>query len=137
MDSIFHDTRLAVRALVKSPGFTSFTVLTLALAIGVNTALFTLVSAVLLRALPFRDAGRLVAIWSSNTAQRRARDPVSFPDFEDWRQQARTLSAISPVRGSLVTVTDDREASVALSALASAGLFPMLGVNPIAGRTFR
>ncbi len=136
LDSIRHDTRLAVRTLFKNPGFTTFTVATLALAIGVNTALFTIVNAVLLRALPFRDAGRLVAIWSTNTAQGRPRDPVSFPDFEDWRH-VQALSAISPVRGGAMTVTSDRgESSIALSALASASLLSMLGVNPIVGRSF-
>src|SRR6202041_2909768 len=87
MDKFLQDLKYGIRTLAKSPGFTAIAILTLALGIGANTAIFSVVNAELLRPLPFRDPGQLVRVASANAKIHTVSGAVSYPDFADWRAQ--------------------------------------------------
>ena len=139
MNWVFHDVRYAVRQLLKSPGFTAVAVVTLALGIGANTAIFSVVNGVLLRPLAFRDLGRLVRIW-------HVPPPKSFPgmtllsvsaaNYRDWENQNHVFDsmAIMAYHGFAMTGGDKPE-QVAACAVSS-GFFSTLGVSPMLGRVF-
>ena len=134
---MIQDLRFGVRMLIKQPGFTLIAVLTLALGIGANTGVFSIVNAVLLRALPFADADRLVMIWET---QPDIRGPVgTYPDFLDWRAEAQSfqgMAAFSNKRYGKAEVTGHSETIDAQGMLISNDLFPLLGLKPILGRNF-
>jgi putative ABC transport system permease protein len=129
------DVQFAVRLFLRSPGFAAVTLLTLALGIGANTAIFSVVSGVLLQPLPFAEPDRLVQL--NETDPRNGAGAVSYADLQDWRKQNTSFAAMIPygnVSKNLENVADpERIATV----WAGRGLFRMLGVEPIAGRTFR
>ncbi len=133
-----HDFRFALRQLRKSPGFTAAAVLTLALGIGVNTALFSVVHAVLLRPLPFRESPRLVTLWESNPAKGVDQRAVSPPTFADWRAQSTAFADLAFWTGPFDhnLVTSDGTVRVRAS-YPSASLFGLLGLEPQLGRGFR
>ena len=95
LDTMLQDLRFAFRMLRKSPGFTSVAVLTLALGIGANTAIFSAINAVLLRPLPFPNAHRLVFVWATDRQRGIKEDVSSYPNFEDWKAQSKTLDALA------------------------------------------
>jgi putative ABC transport system permease protein len=133
MDTILHDLRYAFRVLARNPGFTAIAILTLALGIGANTAIFSVVNAVLLRPLEFRDPGRLVIVAEKSSF------PVistSYQNWLDWRAQSHSFESIEGTRGTTLTLTGAGEPERLNARMATAGLFPLLGVNTIAGRTF-
>jgi len=134
-----HDARLAARLLRKSPGFAIVAVLTLGLGIGSTTAVFSIVEAVLLRPLPYRDVDRLVAIWDGHVNDKNlAKIFPSYADFDEWRRSSRTLDAIAAetwATGDQI-LTGRGPASVVLAIPASRDFFPLLGVPPMLGRTF-
>ncbi|HEY5037282.1 MAG TPA: hypothetical protein VII74_09150, partial [Chthoniobacterales bacterium] len=91
------DLHYAIRMLLKSPGFTLIAIVALALGIGANTAIFSVVNAVLLRPLPFPQSDRLVMVWQTNPEAKKLgfdQAPCSFPDFLDWRAQAKSFQAL-------------------------------------------
>ena len=134
MDSLIQDLRYAVRTLLKSPGFTLVAVITLALGIGANTAIFSAVSAVLLRPLPYPDAGRLVAIWGSRGPDRQLL--TAYTDVMDFRAQRTGFEEIGVIRGQSVNLTG-REAPERLGAeYVTAEVFGVLGARAALGRTF-
>jgi putative ABC transport system permease protein len=135
MVSLRQDIRYGLRMLAKSPGFTIVALLTLALGIGANTAIFSVVSAVLLQALPFAAPKELVRVVSVR-ARDNAPDNASYPDFTDWRAQSHSFSQIAAYRTESFTVTGQGEPAHIEGAVVSAELFPLLGVRPILGRTF-
>src|SRR5215469_12413625 len=128
--------RYAIRGLRKSPGFTLVAVSTLALGIGANTAIFTVVQRVLLRALPYPHAERLVKIWNSYPPYPPA--GLSPGDFADWRAQAKSFSAMGAYAEipTGFNLTGNAEPQRIQAGYASASLLPMLGVAPVAGRSF-
>jgi putative ABC transport system permease protein len=134
-----NDLKLAFRQLRKSPGFTLVAVLTLALGIGANTAIFSVVNAVLLKPLPFPSPDRLVAIGSTNL-----RDPdrshqfnsLSYPDFFDFRNQNRTFDCMSIYRGGSYALVNEQGAQNVQGLRVSAEFFDVLGVRPAIGRAF-
>src|SRR5262245_35344885 len=134
MTGFFHDLRLAGRSLLRSPWFTALAVLILALGIGLNTALFSLVDAVLLRALPFQDPDRLVEIWGQEAAHTSMRVPAPLVDALQTRTRSLQSIAIhGPVGGVLRTAegpTDIRGDHV------SANFLDVMGVPPLLGRGF-
>jgi len=136
METFFQDIRYALRMLRKDPGFAAAAVLTLALGIGANTAIYTVINAVLLRPLPFQHPERLVTLWESNPQQEIDRAAVSPPNFVDWSDQSRTLEQIVAYRywGFVLAGGDAPERIT--GARVSASLFSLLGVKPILGRTF-
>jgi putative ABC transport system permease protein len=133
VDTILHDLRYALRVLARNPGFTAIAVLTLALGIGANTAIFSVVNAVLLRPLEFRDPSRLVIVAEKSSF------PVistSYQNWLDWRDQSHSFESLEGTRGTTLTLTGAGEPERLNARMATAGLFPLLGVNTIAGRIF-
>ncbi|MGH9755941.1 MAG: permease prefix domain 1-containing protein, partial [Blastocatellia bacterium] len=92
---LWQDLRYGARMLAKAPGFTLLAVVTLALGIGANTAVFSVVNAVLLRPLAYREPERLVALWGANPERKVLNRPLSTPDFDDWRAQNRVFEALA------------------------------------------
>ena len=137
MEDTWQDIRYGVRMLWKTPGFTAVAVLTLALGIGANTAIFSVINAVLLRPLPFPDAARLIAVSQADTVNRALTGiQVSFTKFNAIRDHSRTLEASAvyyPLTLSLVT---GREPELVPAAHASLDIFRTLGVAPVLGRSF-
>jgi putative ABC transport system permease protein len=137
MDSLWQDLRYAIRNLGKNPGFTLLVLLTLALGIGANSAIFSVVDAVLLRPLPYREAERLVSIAESDQANSWAsRNAVAPGNFLDWREQNQVFEQMGAVSlpGYNLTGTDRPERL--LGAATSAGMLHMLGLQPVLGREF-
>jgi predicted permease len=137
LDAAVQDVRYAARVLHKSPGFTLVAVLTLALGIGANTAIFSVVNAVLLRPLPFADSSRLVQIFSTDSTAGSRNDVVSYPDYEDWQRGAASLSSLSAFVTRTLLIADSEGAELLLGARVSPSLFETLGVRPAVGRAFR
>jgi hypothetical protein len=134
---MLNDLRYGIRALLKSPGFTAVSVLTLALGIGANTAIFSVLNAVLLRPLPYNDPDRLVMIWRINLDEGKGQGTVSFPDFLDWRAQSDVFSHTAAYRTDVdFTLTGVTEPAHLRGSIVSADLFPLLGIQPTLGRTF-
>ena len=99
MNALLNDIRYALRLLAKSPGFTVVAVLTLALGIGANTAMFSVIHAVLLRPLPFTDSDRLVSVWNDYGSGGQSLPAVSPPDFRDYQQRCRLFEQIAAATG--------------------------------------
>jgi putative ABC transport system permease protein len=135
LETLWQDVRYGLRMLRKSPGFTLAAVLTLALGIGANTAIFSVVDAVLLRALPFKDAGRLVLLRETNA--RVGRVSVSYPDFLDWRKQARSFSSMAAVGNIEFDLTGAGQPEDIAGYRVSPNFLSLLGVTPILGRDFQ
>ena len=135
MRNLFQDFRYALRQLRKNPGFTAVAVLTLALGLGANTAIFSVIDAVLLRPLPFHTPGRLVVLRPTEPG-RHDDIGVSYPTFLDWRAQNHVLGGLSVFREEDFTLTGSGEPAHLTGAVVSANLFSVLGVPPAAGRDF-
>jgi len=133
---IWQDLVYAVRTMRRDPPFTVVATLTIALGIGANTAIFSVVNAVLLKPLPYADPDGLVIVWERNTAIGKDRDPVAAPNYLDWRTHNTTLTEMGAFRftGFTLTGVDDPEQLRALSMSSSA--FRVLGVEATVGRTF-
>jgi len=137
MENILQDVRYSIRTLSKNPGFAVVAVLTLALGIGANTAIFSVVENVLLRPLPYPQPENLVQIWNTYPPQ-VPRGALSPGDYADWRQQNASFSEMGGYAqiSQGFNLTGEGEPQRVLGSYASAGLFPMLGVHPAAGRYF-
>ena len=137
MEIIWQDIRYGARLLLKSPGFTLIAVLTLALGIGANTAIFSVVNFVLLRPLPYANSDQLVMIWERNLKKGWSESPTSSANFVDFRTSARNLevAAFTDTNGNFNLTGGDQPERVA-GLRVSANLFPLLGVNPGRGRLF-
>jgi len=133
MQTLLQDLRYAFRLLAKSPGFAAIAILTLALGIGANTAIFSVVNAVLLRPLAFRDPSRLVIVAEKSPFPTIS---TSYQNFVDWRDQSRSFESMEATRGTGLTLTGAGEPELLLARMATAGLFPLLGVEAHIGRTF-
>src|ERR1700735_2434481 len=133
MGTVWGDLRYAVRLMIKNPAFTLIAIVTLALGIGANTAIFTVVNAVLLRPLGFHDPTRLVMVAEKSQYPTIS---TSYENYVDWRDQSRSFESLEATRGATITLTGDGEPERLNSRYATAGMFPLLGVNAIGGRTF-
>lgn len=133
MGKFAQDLRYGIRMLAKNPGFTMVAVLTIALGIGANTAIFSVVNAMLLRPLPVRDASQLVAL-STQPEVGTGSYYFSYPDLEDYRQQAGTFSDILGYNLNLSGISADGKADRALTSFVTGNYFTMLGVEPGLGR---
>jgi putative ABC transport system permease protein len=130
------DLLYAVRGLRKKPLFTAAAVLTLALGIGANSAIFTVVSAVLLRPLPYPAPDRLMMLWTHNPRQGYNKDVSAYPNFDDWRRQSRSFEGISAYFDANFTLTQAGDPAQIWGAVVTPGFFETLGVAPALGRTF-
>jgi putative ABC transport system permease protein len=135
MQILLQDFRFALRQLGKSPGFTAVAVLTLALGLGANSAIFSVIDAVLLRPLPFRAPSRLVVVRPTEPG-RRDDIGVSYPTFLDWRAQSHVFEGLSVFRQDDFTLTGRGEPAHLTGAVVSGNLFSVLGVPPAIGRNF-
>src|ERR1700730_1119169 len=136
VSALLAELRQTWRGLLRSPGFTAVVALTLALAIGANTAIFTLIEGVLLRPLPFADPGRLVVVWEDHSrAGGGGRGSLAPATVEDFRRTG-AFSGLAPQWTSPVTLTGAGEAEALRAARVSPELFRVLGVPPLLGRTF-
>jgi len=136
MDTLRRDLRFAVRSLLRSPGFTAAAVLCLALGIGANSAVFSVVQAVLLKPLPYHQPERLVMLWGQMLSDDRTEIPASGAEFRDYRDMAESLDEVAAIVNRYVNLTGQGEPERLVAARVSASLFPMLGVEAAHGRTF-
>lgn len=136
METLIHDLRFGVRVLLKRPGFTLVAVLTLALGIGANTAIFGVVDAVLLRPLPFVHPERLVQIWERDLKRGDDHDSVMAANYLDWKSRSHVFEEIAAHAGASINITGLGEPERIRAARVSAGLFSLLGVQPEIGRGF-
>jgi len=127
------DLRQALRVLLKAPGFSILIVAVLALGIGANTAIFSIVNGVLLKPLPFAHADRLVAV---QTTVKNEPDDTSYLDFQDWRAQAKSFDALAVYTTAAITMTGVGDAQSLPIAIVTPDLLPSLGATPTIGRVF-
>jgi putative ABC transport system permease protein len=136
LETLWQDLCYGARTLSKKPGFSAIAVLTLALGIGANTAIFSVVNAVLLRPLPFAEPDELIAV-GQNDSQNRARlSQFSFRNFADFRDQNQSFERLAAYYNTNLTLTGEREAWRLRGTVVTADLFPLLRVSPALGRTF-
>jgi putative ABC transport system permease protein len=134
MTNLLQDTRYAIRMLLKSPGVSLIAIVTLALGIGANTAIFSVVNGVLLRPLPYKDPERLVALWESVPTHGQWR--ASPANFFDWKNQSTSFEGMAAFGGSTMTLTGVGEPEQLHGSRVSEGYFAVVGVNPSLGRSF-
>src|SRR5437588_630958 len=130
VESFIMDIRYGARTLRKSPGFTFVIVLTLALGIGANTAIFSVVNAVLLRPLPFADSGRLVQLIEHDQKRGVDFDWVSFPNFQDWATHNQVFESMAAYKFHTFNLTNVSQPQVLFGAKVSANLLLTLGADP-------
>jgi putative ABC transport system permease protein len=136
METLWQDLRYGARMLFKTPGFTLIAVLTLALGIGANTAIFSVVNRVLLFRLPYKDAGRLVMVWGSNPQQGADIDLVSPADLADWRTQNTVFEDLAATNDAPYNLTGMGEPESLIGYSLAANFFQVAGVQPALGRAF-
>jgi predicted permease len=134
MQTLLQDIRYALRTLVKNPGFTVVAVLTLALGIGANTALFSVVNGVLLNPLPFSAPDQLVTLYANRVHLERA--SISYPNFLDWQRENHSFASLAAFRPDDFNLTGAGDAEHIRGEMVSADLFSTLGVKPVIGRSF-
>ena len=136
METIYQDLRYSVRMMIKSRAFTAIAVLALALGIGANSAIFSVVNSVLLRPLPFDEPDRLLMVWETNIKRGQSGTPASVANFVDWQNQNTVFEHISAFDSSSFIMTGGAEPERIPGVRVSATLFPLLRVSPFLGRSF-
>src|SRR5688500_6377799 len=136
MDTIIQDIKFGMRMLLKSPSLSIVATIALALGIGANTAIFSVVNAVLLRPLPFPDSESLVALYETDRQRGSLQGSHSYPNFFDLRAQNTTLERVASYYSGDFIMTGRGEPARLQGAVVTADLFPLLGVAPKHGRTF-
>jgi len=136
LETLSQDVRFGLRMLRRSPGFTAVAVLTLALGIGANTAIFSVVNAALLRPLPYAHPDQLVRVWGTNSRSGNLHAWASYPDLQDWRAQNTVFSAMGAFNEDDWTWTGGREPEQLHICEVTEDFFAVLGVQPLLGRTF-
>jgi putative ABC transport system permease protein len=134
--SLWQDVRFAVRVLIKNRWFTIVAATALALGIGINTAVFTFVNAVLIRGVPFDDPDRIISLGATDNRNRQM--GVSRLDFNDWRDASKSFTGLALFLGASINVSDEGRAPEQYQgAYQTANLFQLIGVKPMLGRDFR
>ena len=136
-EALINDIRYGIRVLVKNPGFTTVAILTLALGIGVNTAIFSVVYGVLLRPLPYKDGSQLVILHQKTAQARQANVPFSAQEIFDYRRETHTMESVVEHHTMFFLLLGKDTAERVQTAVVSANFFDVLGVKPLLGRTFR
>jgi putative ABC transport system permease protein len=134
VETVWQDVRYGWRGLRRNPLFTLTAAITLALGIGVNTAMFSVVNGVMLRPLPYHDAGRLLLLWTDDIKRGLHFENTAYSTILDWRRETTTFDDIAFFSTGRVTLVGREGRERALTALASANLWPLLGIAPITGR---
>jgi putative ABC transport system permease protein len=134
MNSLIQDLKYSIRTLAKSPGFTSVAILTLALGIGANTAIFSVVNAVLLRPLPFKNPAQLILM--RETYKQVGNVSVSYPDFLDWRQQSRSFASMAVINNVGFNLSGVAQPENIGGYAVSPNFLALVGVHPVLGRDF-
>jgi putative ABC transport system permease protein len=134
--TIARDVRYAVRMLLRNPGFTTIALLTFAVGIGVNTAVFSVLNGVLLRPLPYPDADRITMMWLDNRVQGIKEDIGSYPNYRDWREQSASFAHVAGFASTNFTMTGSDDPERIPGAQTTASFFDVLGVQPVLGRLF-
>jgi putative ABC transport system permease protein len=132
-----HDFRSSTRAFLKHPGFVITTTLILALGVGANATIFSVVNAILVRPLPYKEPDRIVMIWETNQSQAVPRAIVSPANFLDWKKQNQVFEDLAAFRFWYYTLTGSGDPEKYQGARVSASFFPLLGVSPEIGRNFK
>ena len=135
VDDVVRDVRFAVRALLRTPGFAIIALITFALGIGANAAIFSAVNAVLLQPLPYPNASRLVQLYET-IKDIPGTGSVSYMNFLDWKQQATSFEQMGAYYVSLGTLDGDGEPERLREGIVTTNILPMLGVKPVVGRFF-
>jgi predicted permease len=135
MMNFLQDLRFGLRMLTKNPGFAAIAILTLALGIGANTALFSVVNGVLLNPLPFPEPGQLYSVYFKTASFEHS--SISYPNFIDWQKQNHSFSMLSAFRSEDLNLTGAGEPERLHGHMISADMFPALGIPPLLGRNFR
>jgi putative ABC transport system permease protein len=135
-DHLRQDLRFALRMMAKSPVLTAAIVVTLALGIGANSVVFSVVRAVVLRPLPYHEPDRIVQVWQSGLRAGGESDWVAFPNFRDWQRQNRVFDDMAAYRYALLSMSGEQGPESALGIEATDRLFAVLGVEPMLGRAF-
>jgi putative ABC transport system permease protein len=136
METLIKDLRYGIRGLLKRPGFTVVAVLTLALGIGANTAIFSVVNAVLLKPLQFQDPERLVIIWEDATFAGFPRNTPAPANYVDWKTQTQSFADMAATAEETFNLTGDGDPERVAAYSVTANFFPLLGVSPALGRAF-
>ena len=134
MESLWQDLRYGLRSLLKSPGFTAVTVLTLALGIGANSAIFSVVNGLMLKALPYPEADQLVMVWNDNRRAGLPQDHSSYANLVDYRSQSQSFQNIAAFSEHTVIFSDTEEPVAVPAAIASSEFFAVMKVYPLHGR---
>jgi putative ABC transport system permease protein len=134
LNTFWQDVRFGLRMLAKSPGFAAIAVVTLALGIGANTALFSIVNGVLLNPLPYQQPDRLVALYAKTGDFSRA--SISYPNFLDWQRDNTSFSQLAAFRPDNFSLTGMGEPERIKVQMVSSSFFPLLGIKPVLGRVF-
>ncbi|HJU55633.1 MAG TPA: ABC transporter permease [Pyrinomonadaceae bacterium] len=136
MRTLWQDLRYGARMLLKSPGVACVALLAIALGIGANTTIFSVVSSVLLRPLPFAAPDQLVKVWTTDAMRGRNDLPVSYPNFADWRSQSQTFETMTAYAEASATLSGEETPEQIKGVAVTADMFPVLGVKPLVGRPF-
>jgi len=136
METLLHDIRYGLRMLSKAPSFSIVATIALALGIGANTAIFSVVNSVLLRPLPFQDSDQLMSLWETDSSRGQQRGSASYPNFADWRAQSQVFERLASYHDSDFILTGRGDSARLQGAVVNADLFPLLGVTPAIGRAF-
>src|SRR5262245_45182705 len=136
MGNFIQDVRFALRTLRKNPGFTIVATIALALGVGANTAIFSVVNGILLRPFPFPESDRILRIYEENPAKDFRRQTVTGPNFVDWRAQSSAFEAMAVASGTALNITGDGDPEVVTGVCVSSDFFRVLGIEPRIGRMF-
>src|SRR5258708_2164988 len=136
VETLLQDIRFAIRVLAKMPGFTITAIIALALGIGANSAIFSVINTTLLRPLPYIESERLAWISENNLSNDIKEEAASPPDYADWKSQSLSFSDMAAFGRASLTLTGNGEPERVIAANVSYNLFPLLGVSPSLGRNF-
>src|SRR5687768_15315213 len=136
MSSLLHDLRYGLRVLLRAPGSSMIAIVALALGIGANTAIFSLVDAVLLRPLPYHQPDRLVQVWEDSSHVGFPKNTPAPGNYVSWKEQNQVFTDVAASRNASFTLTGRGDPEAVVGRAVSANLFPVLGVAPVLGRVF-
>jgi putative ABC transport system permease protein len=136
METLWQDIRYGMRMLLKAPSVSIVATIALALGIGANTAIFSVVNAVLLRPLPFSNSEQLMMVWETDSTRGYSRGSASYPNFVDWREQNQVFEHMASYHTNDFIMTGRGEPTRLQGAVVNADLFPLLGAAPVMGRGF-